>query len=211
MESIKAIIFDYAGVLSLHQPEEDVRRMEALCGVSGQRFLDAYWGGREPYDRGEQDGPTYWEAFARAVGCELSDEQVRALIEVDTASWVHLNPVMVEWLRRLQSSGVRTAILSNMGRELREHVGRHFDWCGDFAHQTFSCDVRRVKPEPEIYTHSLEGLGVAPSEALFIDDRAVNVQAAERLGLHGHLFTTPEELASRLRGLPLTAHVPLAA
>jgi putative hydrolase of the HAD superfamily len=211
MDSIKAIIFDYAGVLSLHQPEEAVRRMETLCGVSGQRFQEAYWGGREVYDRGEQDGPTYWRAFAGAAGCTLSDEQVRALIEEDTASWVHLNPVMVAWLRRLHAAGARTALLSNMGRELREYVGQHFDWCQGFAHQTFSCDVRRVKPEPDIYLHCLEGLGVAPSEALFIDDREVNIRAAERLGLRGLLFTTAEDLASRLPGLPLMVRVPLAA
>ncbi len=209
MTPIKALIFDYAGVLSLHQPREDVRRMEALSGVSGERFLEAYWGGREPYDRGEQDGPTYWRAFGRATGRALSEAQLHALIDADTASWVHLNEVMVAWLRRLQASGVKTALLSNMGRELREYVGRSFDWCGRFEHQTFSCDVHRVKPEPGIYLHSLEGLGVAPSEALFIDDRAVNIQAAEALGLRGLLFTTPEDLVERLRGLPIPS-LPLA-
>jgi hypothetical protein len=60
MTTFKAIILDYAGVLSLHQPEADLQRMEALSGISGGRFQDAYWGRREPYDRGVQDGPMYW-------------------------------------------------------------------------------------------------------------------------------------------------------
>lgn len=207
MSQLKAFIFDYAGVLSLHQPEADIRRMEELSGVRGARFLDAYWGAREPYDRGEQDGPAYWRTFARAAGCTLSSERIEALIEADTASWVHLNEVMVGWLRRLQEAGVRTALLSNMGRDLREHVGQAFDWCRRFEHQTFSCDIHQVKPERGIYTHSLEGLGVAAAEALFIDDRAVNIQAAEALGLRGLHFTTPEDLAGQLRRLPLP-HLP---
>jgi putative hydrolase of the HAD superfamily len=109
----------------------------------------------------------------------------------------------VRWVRGLQERGVRTAILSNMGLELRQHVGQHFDWVRGCAHQTFSCDVHQVKPEPAIYRHCLEGLGVKPAEALFIDDREVNVRAAEALGIQSRLFTTPEALAGQLQGLPL--------
>lgn len=211
MDSIKAVIFDYAGVLSLHQPEADIRRMEALIGLSGTRFLEPYWGCREPYDRGVQDGPTYWRAVARAAGRALTPEQVQALIEADTASWIHLHPAMVGWVRRLHEAAVPTAILSNMGMELRQHVEQHFDWVRRCTHRTFSCDVRQVKPEPGIYTHCVEGLGVRPSEALFLDDREVNVRAAQALGLRALLFTTPEALAEQLRALPLPALMPSAA
>jgi putative hydrolase of the HAD superfamily len=211
MDSIKAVIFDYAGVISLHQPEADVRRMEELSGVSGARFLEAYWGCREPYDRGTQDGPAYWRAFAQAAGCTLQPGQIQALIEADTASWIHLHPVMVGWLRRLHEAGVRTAILSNLGVELRQHLEQHYDWIRRCAHRTFSCEVHLVKPEPGIYRHAVEGLGVKPAEALFIDDRVVNVRAAEALGIRAVHFTTPEALAEQLRELSLPGLLPVAA
>lgn len=205
----RAVIFDYAGVLSLHQPNDAVRRMETICGVTGKCFQQVYWSLREPYDRGEVDGPAYWRAFARVAGCGLSTEQVQMLVEADTASWIHLNSVMLNWLRRLQDSGMATALLSNMGKELRQHVGQHFDWCAGFVHRTFSCDVAQVKPEPEIYIHCLDGLKMAPSEVLFIDDRAVNIAAAEALGMRGVLFTAAEELSERLPDLFPRENAPL--
>jgi 2-haloacid dehalogenase len=33
---------------------------------------------------------------------------------------------------------------------------------------------------------------------LFIDDRLINVEAAEAIGLRSHLFTTAEDLRARL-------------
>ncbi len=41
-------------------------------------------------------------------------------------------------------------------------------------------------------------MGVQPSEALLLDDRPENIRAAEALGIHGILFTTPEALAPEL-------------
>jgi HAD superfamily hydrolase (TIGR01509 family) len=49
-----------------------------------------------------------------------------------------------------------------------------------------------VKPSPAIYQHAIEGLSVAPAEALFLDDKQVNVDGALAVGLHAELFTTWE-------------------
>jgi putative hydrolase of the HAD superfamily len=199
---LRAVIFDYAGVLSMHQPEDDIRRMEELSGVSGRRFQDIYWGLREPYDRGDFDGPAYWHAFGHAVGRSFSPAAIAELIEADTRSWIHVNGVVVRWLERLQASELKTAILSNMGVDLRHYVELHFDWVLRCGNRTFSCDTRAVKPEPAIYKRCLNGLGVSPEEAVFIDDRPVNLEAAEALGIRGLLFDSLEAFAKRVRAEP---------
>ncbi len=51
-----------------------------------------------------------------------------------------------------------------------------------------------AKPEPAAYEWCIRELGLPPGEVLFVDDRAENVDAARRLGLQGHVFTSPEEL-----------------
>ena len=56
-----------------------------------------------------------------------------------------------------------------------------------------------MKPDAAIYRHSLEGLGLEPPEAVFVDDRADNVEAAERLGLQGVAFTGVDVLRDELR------------
>jgi putative hydrolase of the HAD superfamily len=44
-------------------------------------------------------------------------------------------------------------------------------------------------------------LGIGPSELLFVDNKAVNVEGARAVGGDGHVFTDAEGLESWLRGL----------
>lgn len=62
---------------------------------------------------------------------------------------------------------------------------------------------RLVKPQPEIYELLLHRNALVAEECLFIDDRPANVEAARRIGMAGHHFTTPEVLEDDLlrRGL----------
>ena len=62
-----------------------------------------------------------------------------------------------------------------------------------------------IKPEREIYEHALRGLDVAPSEALFIDDREENIAGARSIGLHAELFTTWEAFQEQARALSFSA------
>jgi HAD superfamily hydrolase (TIGR01509 family) len=70
-----------------------------------------------------------------------------------------------------------------MHPDMVTHCRKHFSWLKDFDFVTFSGEVRLIKPDPAIYEHTLRGLGVAASEAVFLDDRAVNIDAARKLGI----------------------------
>jgi 2-haloacid dehalogenase len=66
-----------------------------------------------------------------------------------------------------------------------------------------SGEVRLVKPDPAIYRLALARFGLAEGEALFVDDRADNVDGAEACGFAGHVFDGAEGLAARLMDLRL--------
>jgi putative hydrolase of the HAD superfamily len=69
-----------------------------------------------------------------------------------------------------------------------------------------SGEVGMRKPEPQIFVHVLELLGVRAEETVFVDDLRPNVDAAEALGLVCVHHTSYEETApelERLFGLPL--------
>jgi 2-haloacid dehalogenase len=70
---------------------------------------------------------------------------------------------------------------------------------GRFRDIVVSGEVKLLKPDPAIYYLALDRFGVRPQEALFIDDRLINVEAAEAVGMHAHLFTTAEDLRARLQ------------
>ena len=60
--------------------------------------------------------------------------------------------------------------------------------------------MRCSKPAAEIYRHCLEGLGVAPEQALFLDDREPNIEGAQQLGIHGLIFTNVAAAVAQLNG-----------
>jgi len=202
--ALRAVILDYGGVLCGPQPAADRARIERLAGAGGERLWTTYWAWRPPYDRGELEGTAYWAAVAGDLGRSLAPEVLEQLVEADTLSWTHLDPSMVAWARALGTAGVRTGLLSNAPPELRDHILDHFGWTAGFDQLTFSCDVGQAKPAPGIYRHCLAGLGVAAEEALFVDDRPANVQAARRLGMTAVRFTGVAALVAELDGrLPL--------
>ncbi|WP_454855927.1 HAD family hydrolase [Promicromonospora soli] len=60
-----------------------------------------------------------------------------------------------------------------------------------------------AKPDRRIFELAVERFGVDPSRAVFVDDKAVNVDAARGVGFHGVVFTSTEALRRDLRALGL--------
>ena len=78
------------------------------------------------------------------------------------------------------------------------YLRENFDWIDQFDCITFSAEVGLIKPDAAIYEHTLRGLGVAPSETLFVDDREINIQAAREIGIHSVKFQSTAQLRKEL-------------
>jgi 2-haloacid dehalogenase len=61
-----------------------------------------------------------------------------------------------------------------------------------------SGEVRLLKPDPAIYWLALDRFRLKPSDALFVDDRQINVDGALAVGMAAHLFTDAADLRARL-------------
>ena len=202
---VRAAVLDYGNVLSLEQEGESVRRLEGITGAEAALFATAYWRHRPDYDRGLVSGEAYWQRVGADLGVELDKERIRELVYEDAVSWIRLNDRMVAWLAALIAAGIPTAILSNMARDTWELVGPRFD---GVTCLTLSFEVGAVKPEEAIYRRCLDALGVEPGEALFVDDRRENVEAARALGMEALVFEGEDALAAELRGRGLEWPLP---
>ena len=69
---------------------------------------------------------------------------------------------------------------------------------GRFRDIVVSGAEKLLKPDPAIYYLALDRFGLRPDEALFIDDRLINVEGALAVGMHAQLFTDAESLRLRL-------------
>jgi putative hydrolase of the HAD superfamily len=191
------VLFDYGGVICRPQPQADVALLARAAGCTPGEFGAGYWAHRLDYDRGELDCVTYWQKVAAGVGRSFSAAQMAELTRLDIASWLHLQPGTVTLIEDLAAAGYRLALLSNAPAEVAEVVAA-LPVAAHFEHCTFSCYLRTVKPEPEIYQAVLTLLGASPGEVVFLDDRPENVAAAEALGIHGVHFTGPDEARAAL-------------
>jgi 2-haloacid dehalogenase len=74
-----------------------------------------------------------------------------------------------------------------------------------------SAEVGVMKPDAHIYNVVLERLGIAPAEAIFVDDFIQNVEAARRLGMQAVHFVDPvaarRELEAHLGGISILGSV----
>ncbi len=162
----------------------------ALAGVSpgSEPFWRAYNAHRDGLDQGVGGVAAYWRAIAADLGTSWDEARVHELWVADLRSWISVNPATVEVLADLKAGGTRLALLSNAGPDLGSYF-RHGPLGDFFAACYVSGELNLLKPDPEIYRHVLDDLGISAVEAVFIDDREPNVQGAESVGITSHLFT----------------------
>ncbi len=99
----------------------------------------------------------------------------------------------------------RVGVLSNVSREVylkvRSVPGLWPEI--EFDPLVLSFEVGLAKPDPRIFEHAVALAGCDPTEILFIDDKAVNVAAAQEVGLQTFLFNPAqvEDGVKRLKTL----------
>ena len=188
--ALQAVVFDYGNVLSLDQVADAPGKLARLCGLSLEVFTERFWKTRLAYDRADLDGKAYWEGIAQS---SLTPGILEELYAIDSASWGNPNLVMLGWVEQLRAAGTRVAVLSNMPLEIKLFLVENRDWLAGFDPLIFSCDLRLVKPEAAIYRDCIERLQLPPEAVLFLDDKAVNVDAARAIGMHSLVFETVEK------------------
>jgi putative hydrolase of the HAD superfamily len=201
---IRAVILDFGEVLCHTPSAENIERFALLFQMDPRTFLPAYLETRVPYDRGDLLPGEYWQKFAEQFGVTITPNAIEQARQLDLDLWSDINQAMILWVQQLHAAGFKTAILSNMPTDMATHVRKNFSWISHFDHHIFSGEVHNVKPEPQIYHHCIEVMGIKPSEALFIDDRDANLEQARTAGIHGIRFESVEQLRKDLQSLGFT-------
>lgn len=138
------------------------------------------------------------EGFYRELG-ELSGrsaESVRAVFSQTD----QIDKELVKLIAGLRGH-YKLGLLSNSsGPYLRPILDEH-GLTELFDAIAISAEVGLIKPEPEIFQHILEELGVDAAEAVFIDDNPRNIEGAKRLGIRGVVYTGEAALRAELARL----------
>jgi putative hydrolase of the HAD superfamily len=115
-------------------------------------------------------------------------------------------PEVLAFARALADSGKYfMGTINNESRELNLYRIKKYGLREVFRLFVSSCFVGLRKPESGIYRLAIETTQVNPEECCFIDDRALNLECAAKLGMHTIQMQTPEQLRSDLGKLGVRA------
>jgi putative hydrolase of the HAD superfamily len=187
---IRAVVSDFGGVLTAPLLQ-GFARIQADTGVPPEAFGAAL-------ARAAQVGDGRNPLFELEVGAISEDEFLAALereLEASLGRPVTLhgfgerymaaldpNDELFAHYRALHARGMRFAMLTNNAREWEPHWRSKLPVDEIFETVVDSAFVGLRKPDPAIYMVVLERLRLAPGECAFVDDIAVNVEAARALG-----------------------------
>jgi HAD superfamily hydrolase (TIGR01509 family) len=87
-------------------------------------------------------------------------------------------------LNRLQRDGYRLAVCSNAIRDSVELMLRQAGVRDYFEFVISNEDVKRAKPDPEIYLNAIARLGCYPEEVVIVEDAPHGIEAARGAGGH---------------------------
>ncbi|WP_022981550.1 HAD-IA family hydrolase [Ideonella sp. B508-1] len=126
--------------------------------------------------------PAAREALARRLHA-LKNAAYARLVAEDR---LRARPGVVGLIRAARAAGLRQAIVTTTSRAnvqalLPRLLGP--DWADGFDALLCGEDVAAKKPDPEVYTLALQRLGLAPAQALALEDSPAGCQAARAAGV----------------------------
>jgi putative hydrolase of the HAD superfamily len=204
---IRAVIFDFGRVISAQKPESLFRRYERELGltqgtINTIMFESTAW---QEALRGWKTMSDFWMEIGPRLGLRTPRqvEDFRRRYYADE----RINAHVVDLLHRLFGT-YKLAVCSNSPPGLSHWLA---EWEIDHLFEVVFCsgDEGIVKPDPAAYTTTVARLGVAPFEAVFVDDAPENVAAASRQGLVAIHFTEGPALdaaLSAILSLPKRGH-----
>ena len=209
---IRAILFDFNGVLLDDEPLHFELLKELLEGEGLELLEDEYWDVYVGFD----DREAFRYGFSKA-GRTLADDLLARLIARKAVLYQDrieergfpFFPGAVDLISSCQEAGLRLGVVSGALRSEIETALARADASGFFGPIVSADDVETSKPDPEGYIKGIAELNqtsplperlIHPHEILAIEDTLAGLQAAEAAGLRRlaveHTF--PASKVSRL-------------
>jgi epoxide hydrolase-like predicted phosphatase len=209
---MQGLIVDWGGVLTMpiHIAIGGWLRATGVdrnhYGSVVRRWVDPLPGDSSPVhqlERGELAVEDFEDQLSAALAREGSTVEAQGLVGKMFADLAIYEDSMTSLVTRAHAAGGRTGLLSNSWGNDYPRDG----WDEMFDVVVISGEVGMRKPEPRIFEHTLELIGLAPGECVFVDDMRSNVEAAAALGMvgvqHQSYAVTLVELEA-LFGIPLS-------
>jgi HAD superfamily hydrolase (TIGR01509 family) len=196
--SIRAVAFDFGGVVGTFDKAEIEDFLINSLQISQADAEDALkevelalkHGGREY---------SYWQHYAQEKGKRVSRRWFEEYRQVQVSAFREI-PGTLDIVYALKRQGIETPMLSNTTPDHADVI-RRLGLYRPFYPLLLSYQIGAEKPNPKAYKILLRRLHLPPGAVAFVDNTPANVEAADRLGIHGIVFTSAESLRESLKEL----------
>jgi putative hydrolase of the HAD superfamily len=196
----RAVIFDLGGVVldsPLHAIAAYERELGIPAGFVNRVVVDTGPAGAwARLERGELSRRAFEAAFE--AECRAAGHPLSAAALMERIALCGPRPEMLRALRTLRGAGLALAALTNNWAHEAEGAAETDALRDLFDVFVESSKLGLRKPDPRIYFHVCEALGVAPREAVFLDDIGRNLKAARELGMTTIKVERPEPALAEL-------------
>lgn len=195
--NVKAIVFDFGGVLVDWNPRHLYRKIFAsaeemewflanVCTTAwnarqdaGRPFAEAVALLQEQFPKYHAEIAAYFDRWGEMLSGEISG--------------------MRELVAALKAKGSKLYGLTNWSAETFPQARAQFDIFQSIENILVSGEEKMIKPDPKIYERFLEKFSLRAEKCIFIDDNPANVAAAQMVGMDAILFQNAEQLKEELQ------------
>ncbi|MBU1204790.1 MAG: HAD family phosphatase [Nanoarchaeota archaeon] len=189
---IKAIIFDYGGVLSVEGSLSSFGEIYApKLGVDPEELkrviIDNWFKARIS----KMDSKLFWLNISKFLEID------QKILRKDLLEFSGFNHEVLDLIKKLKKN-YKVGLLSNQIEDWLEEIIAEHKLNEVFDVITTSYKSKIAKPDISIFKEIVEQLGVNPTECIYIDDLEKNIQPAKELGMKMILFKNFEQLKKEL-------------
>ena len=197
--AIKAVLFDFGGVLAELRGEAHVLRL--MNDRLSREEIWTRWS-HSPAVRAHETGKISAEEFSVRIVEELALAVSPQVFLAGFSEWIVGTFPETEALLRDVAARYTTALLTNtcaLHRPVIESLG-----VLPHMHHVFaSYEIGRIKPDADYFEHVLQKMDIVPADAAFFDDSPLNVASAKAMGLHAYRVEGASQVRSKLTMLGL--------
>jgi len=192
---IKTIFFDVGGVLLVDFIDQKLIDLAQKYDINPNLLLKVRKKYRPLADLGLISDSEFWSNALKEVGVKAVKE------DFEVESYMQQIDGTLNIVNKLKQKGYRIAILSNDSKDMALLKRKKYNFDELFDDVIFSCDLGIKKPDVEMYRIASNRLTTLPEQAIFIDDRLENIEAAKAIGMYSIIFRNPDLLEKELNQL----------
>jgi beta-phosphoglucomutase len=192
-DQLQAVIFDFDGVI-LDSGDFHLRAWQEWAKVAGiTKPLTEEWFQSTFGMRNHEIFPDLFERELSPGESEHHNDWKESMFREMARGKLKALPGAQALIEHLHESGIGIAIGTATPSENLEMLLRELHLADFFEVKITAADVKKGKPDPEVFLLGAKGLGIEPKHCVVIEDAAAGIEAANQAGMFSIAVTTTRE------------------